>query len=220
MYALIPNIVQGTGTNQRIGNTITPTRFVVHVRYSFDHGFTAAALLHIRQFFCANKATKDVTLWVAGAGAASQVQQENLIDNGDGTNSAANFGTSVLNSMSHANPIAHEAWTPLSKGCKTYRIGKAVGLIQQEGTATAAPYAPGVPAELNVRWEHKLPKLKYEQGGQTSTNVCPLFGALAYLADSAISYQSLTGVPNVPIGTVPTPVLRVAVRAELWYKDD
>lgn len=220
LFPVIPSIAQGTGTNQRIGNTITPTKFVVHVRYYFDHTYAPAVLAHIRQFFVACKAIKDQSIWIAGAGAASLTQQQNLIDKGDGTNDFANFGTSPENAMGANNPIAHEAWTPLKGGCKTFRIGKQQGIIQGDNTSLLTPYAPGVPCELNVRWSHKLPKLKYEQGGFYPTNTCPLFGALAYLQDSALSYQSLTGVPNVPIGTVPTPVLRFSLRSELHYKDD
>ena len=215
MQPVIPAVGQGSGSNNRIGDVITPTKFVVHVKFFFDSNFTNQGVYHIRNFLASFKGIKDQASWLS---STRSIAQANMIDQGDGSQSYPDFGSGDRWVKSEF-PLNTRAWTRVGKGSKIIRIAKNPGPTQQSAVANGAPLMASYPTEVHLRMTCKLPKLKYANtGSYYPDNVCPLWGACAFAITNGQTYlQQLGAVASTGVPT--NPIIRYTLSSELWFKD-
>jgi len=167
LFPVIPSMSQGTGSAQRIGNSIAPIKLKVTVDYFFHrNGFEPLAnqsddsvnlpgTYRVRQFSVTSKSIRGCSAWVDSTSAQKIAQQGRLLEVGDGTVTAPN-------SVELANQdfkISDENWTK-HKGNKTFFMGKQSGT---QWTLSSEPIAPNQTYHKRVCFFVKCPKtFKYE----------------------------------------------------------
>jgi len=227
LRTILPNVYQGTDIDQRIGNTITPVKLRLTIRYYTDFTNTRALECYVRQFLLTSKSVKNPQIWAA----EGDDETVHMLNRGNGTYTAPVFGASPQTWAEADLPIASPVFSTLPKGNKTFKFAKQPGLLQNESTADGIPvYAPNRVTEHKCVVTIKCPKLHYTQESESGlnnyiqpTNFNPLFGACGYTItnESAACYRQLLGtISGGGIGVPANPIIRYTLFSELWFKDD
>jgi len=227
LRTFLPDVYQGTNINQRIGNTITPIKLRLTIRYYVDYTNTRGLECYVRQFMLTSKSVKNPAMWPSNG----DEQTQQLINLGDGTYGSATFGVSPDTWALADAPIAAPVFSALPKGNKTFKFAKQPGYLQNESAADGIPvYAPNRVSDHKSVVTIKCPKLKYDQDDSTGlnnytqpTNFCPLFGACGYTITNETNacYRQLLGtISGGGVGVPANPIIRYTLFSELWFKDD
>ena len=136
---LLPALYQGTGSDQRIGNTITPVKLRVTINYYIDESNTRGLECYVRQFAVTAKSIKNVNLL---AGDQSDLLN-NMLDAGNGIYQYPAYGASKDTWAQTSWPIVKEQLSLIPHGNKTYKFAKQPGyLTNAADDSGTTPYAP------------------------------------------------------------------------------
>nr|WAE43258.1 MAG: capsid protein [Cressdnaviricota sp.] len=224
MFGILPNVSQGTGGSNRVGDKITPIKLVVHVKYFVAQAYTNSFLAHIRQFFVTQKSFKNIDNL-----SSINAVLGTLLANGTGGTTSCQVGSTVENFRQLNYPLSTN-FTKLGRGCVNLRIGKQTGSPQVQAITNSGedtnvstsygPLPPGVGEEVNVTYTFKLPVLKYTNDNSTQPyNCAPLFGCAACLESDTVTYLSQSGTIAGQTGYPSNPIIRYVMRSEMWFKD-
>jgi len=195
LYNVIPAMVQGVESYQRIGTRITPSRFVVITQIDFDPGFALNFDGWVRIYFVSHKTFKsqdDLETIPAGQ----------FLDLGDGMQSDWDRDNPSRSAML---PVKNEHWTILKH--KTFKMSKNVAATSGSATNT---YATNVGHSSHLHtFKLKCPRLIYEDSKdlQEATNHAIFMGVVYWAADS---WKSLNLTDDV---------IRITARTHMIYKD-
>jgi len=209
---LIPAIGQGVTSESRIGQKLTPVKLRVHVQYYFDNTYGACLDVLLRQSVITLKS------WKSNAALTNGVQvsiASKLIDNGDGTTSAISGGSDYTQLT---YPYVKEMVTKL-KGDKIIRLAKNAGFYQQSGLTTGTDPHESRTGIVRLSFDVNCPpSLIYESNtANFPTNFNPLYAVTGALVSNGAQYTSALG--TISSGTPATPIVRMSVRTEFWFKD-
>lgn len=216
LIPVIPPLYQGTGSHQRIGQTIMPKKLKVTVDYFFHRqgdsqtltdqtnaSVTLPGIYKVRQFAVSSRRFKSAAAWVDATQQLKTDEQYKLLDVGDGTNSQADTG--FVNNNDY--PIDSSNFTSHKGNNKTFMMVKNAG-FDFDSTATgstvingATPYTSAIPFKRKVFFPKLPAKFTYDNDNQQTgysypTNWNCLWGAVA---------QAL--VPNNPGSSTNSPCL-------------
>lgn len=225
---LVPRIVQGTGSSQRIGSKITPTKCRVDVCATFsqlnpgitptDPTINNANEIYVVMYILRSRRLKNWTDYRA------TTEYQRLLDNGDGTSNP--FGSVVSGATTPFwTTDTHYLQQPVEKSAFYQVKKKVVKLVRnqgsmQDGTTGAIPNLPS--SAWKGSFTYKLPKLIYDDEPETGGGVEPypmnscVFIAFGYALATNYGDANIVGDGAVP----QPPALSVTVRNHVWYKDD
>lgn len=194
-YSVIPAMVQGTESYQRIGTRITPSKFLVNVQLDFDPAFALNFDGWVRIYFVTHKTYKsqdDLETIPAGQ----------FLDDGNGTEQDWNRDNPSTSAML---PVKNEYWTVLKQ--KTFRMSKNVAATSGSATNT---YATNVGHSSHLHtFKLKCPRLIYNDSKdlQEASNHAIFMGVVYWASDSF----KTTNVTD--------DVIRITARSHMYYKD-
>jgi len=197
-FRLVPNLAQGVQDNQRIGDSIAPTRLVNSFIFHFPSDLQ-------------NNQDIVVNLWIVKVkGAASQTTVAGILPNqflrvGNGNN-ADPVDPNQPNMLQVVNtyPLNTDQYTNL----RHYRFRMRRGIGLPTNTNTASEVAPtgvrGLDMYKEIKYVCSPPGLKYSNAGFTTpSNFYPV--ALVYATNADGSAYGDT--------------LRMTINSQLYYKD-
>lgn len=231
---LVPRIVQGDGSYQRIGSKVRPTRCRVDIEAAIaevPNGITPLAGqwtndIYLVMYLLRPKTVKNYQQFANVATTGADWTAE-LLDNGDGTSKAFGYSTLIgttpyiySNASDLQLPINREYWTLVKR--KVVRLTKNYGQTNSDGTPQDNPNLGK--SSYRGSFVYKLPTLKYDDDSKTvalnggyPTNANMVLCIGAALANGCDSLQ-YGGEPLQPTGVLPNP-LQLNVRTHYWYKD-
>lgn len=196
LYMLIPEVPQGQGDYQRIGNVIQPTSLTTKVNISAVNRTPSSINIYAHIFFLTSKQVKDWKL-------TNSVLTAQMLDAGDGTNvpfDGTSYTAMLPINKSQYNVIAHKKIL-LSKGANN---PNNIYNNDEEPSADTFRYT--------ATFSQKIPlpkKLLYADASQQyPTNAFPFMCCGFTAADN----QGQTALSSL--------ILRVQAQSHLYYKDE
>lgn len=248
LLPVIPPVYQGTGSHQRVGNSITPLKLKVTVEYFFhkngtsDHipasqtevGIEPARIFKVKQYVVNNRRIRSCSGWIDTNNTIKSEEIAKLLDAGDGTTSYADSG--MANVLDY--PVYKESFTTQKGNGKTFLMCKNNGISGGTG-AGGQPFTSAVPYKKCVFYP-KLPKtFKYEDvginqnpaGDHYPSNFNCLWGAVAGFIEPqnplsvtngpCLTYEQVMAQTTLVTPAYPyQPMIRYNCRLELWFKDE
>lgn len=227
LFTIVPDVSQGTGLYQRVGDRISPVKMKVSVTYSWDNGFVGHYQPYVRQCLFTNKQIKSADVYNGiSVPRISDLHKTIVRDYNDTTTYlTGSVGVDMFNLQ---KPINSNDWK-LHKGSKTFLMTKQDGAYLNPVATTDHTNLQQVQPFGTARVVHKsftvkCPKtFKYDPGATQPSSFCPLFGqymGLEGAVDIAGSAANAglgpyTGSPEKPTNIA----ILTSVRVELWFKD-
>ena len=198
LYRAIARTTQGNGDNQRIGDSIQPTR----ARVLFSVGFNTNSAYLVDQI------VNIYLLRVKGAttpATVAAVPAHTLLKVGDGTNRDADEPNQQLmvNELNRL-PINTDQFTVMKHF--RFRMAKGLGFPNSAGPPGAGDTSTTITHQpiKYLSYSYKPPTLKYNEAGDTlPTNHYPVWCAWVTNVDGSTSQAQVN----------------ISVRAELYFKD-
>lgn len=228
---LVPRILPGDGSFQRVGAKVRPTSCRVDVEVAIQEApvglpalNSASEDIYVVMYLLRPKTSKNFYQFTNPAPAASAYTDE-LLDNGDGTAKPFGFGT-VISGTTFIYSNAADLQLPVNKEYFTLVKRKIVRLTKNAGSTNGdgANY-PSV-SKGSSTWrgsfKYKLPTLRYDDDPKTSTvngqyptnaNMVMCIGACLANGTDSLQY-----VGSEASSVLPNPIL-CSVRTHYWYKD-
>lgn len=229
---LVPRIVQGDGSFQRIGSKVRPTKCRVDIECALIE--SAIGLppqnqytddIYVVMYMLRPKTSKNFQQFTNLATPVAGAYTDELLDNGDGTSKAFGYVTSIggtpfvySNASDLQLPVNTEYFTQIRR--KVVRLVKNAGSTNGDGSNYPNVTKGG--SSWRGSFTYKLPTLRYDDDGKTSslnggypTNSNMVLCIGAALANGCDSLQYTGGEPG---SILPNPV-QLNVRTHYWYKD-
>lgn len=195
----LPNLVEGTGSWQRVGQHITNVRGKTHFNFSIDYNYSASVNWVVRLYMLTSKQVKAYS-------QISSLSANTLLDNGDGTTIDWIPGSTQVITLSQ-RPLARENFTG---SFRDFKLSKNSGALN--GDSSTPPPSPNgghfaSNHQFTWHWKHKG-KVMYDENSYLPTNYNPMFILVAFPYDNT----------PVPVDPATAPV-KATIRTEMFYKD-
>jgi len=177
LYEMIPEVVNGTQANQRIGNSLSPKSIRTHFVMYFNNDSVNTANIYVRLLCVSSREIKSYTNFASLVGS-------NLFLDGVG-------GAQDLSGATYSDNLTKNQFLPVNKKSwivhhdKVIHLAKGYGFPNNDTTSNRTPtgYVP-LCARLTLDTPHKAP-LKYDASGDlTANNFAPVWCAYAWTADN------------------------------------
>lgn len=228
---LVPRIVQGDGSNERVGSKVRPTKCRVDVECAIAEAVMGTTQVNqntedifVVMYILRPKTSKNFQQFTNLATPASGAYTDELLDNGDGTSKPFGFpvtigGTTYVysNASDLQLPVNTEYFTLVRK--KVLRLTKNYGSTNGDSNF---PSSWKGSTSWRGSFTYKLPTLKYDDDSKSSslnggypTNANMVLCVGAALANNMDSLLYTNGEPG---SVLPNPIL-LNIRTHYWYKD-
>lgn len=211
LHEMVPQVTQGVGEHQRIGDRITPVRAKVHftfwMRNSLSHNVDVPCNVEI------------ILMCLKVKGASNQTALTNfpagtLLRTGNGNNNDPTGSATNILQVNNVQPVNPDNFTLLRK----YRIRLIKNFGVQNWADTSPPVSEATEASPNISSSHSIvkrtfswkpPTLKYDNGTSTlPTNHYPIWLAWATTSDGSALPADANGN-----------LCQVGVRYEMYFRD-
>lgn len=199
LVSALPNLGQGVGSFQRVGQQVSEVRGKTHFSMSLPYNYAPSSNWVVRIYMLTSKQIKSFN-------QRGSLAVNTLLDNGDGTTIDWDPGTTQVVTLSQ-RPLARENFTGKFR---EFRFAKNSGALNND--ASTPPPAPNgahyaTSHQFTWEWKHKG-KVLYDEAGNLPTNYNPMFILVSYPVDN---YPVTVGPPNCPV--------LMTIRTEMYYKD-
>lgn len=194
----LPNLVEGTGSWQRVGQHINNIRGKTHFNFSLAGSDSASRNWVVRLIMLTSKQVKAYS-------QVSSLSANTLLDNGDGTTIDWHPGSTQVITLAQ-RPLARENFTG---SFRDFKLSKNSGSLN--GDASTPPPSPNgghfaTNHQFTWHWKHEG-KVMYDENSFLPTNYNPMFILVAFPYDgTAVTEETAS------------PVI-ATIRTEMYYKD-